>query len=73
MKKRIFGLLLAVCLAVTAQAAPAAAFTDVTVILFFGIALLLVWKGKVNPILTLLICGALGGVCYGWLFPLLGI
>ena len=30
MKKRIFGLLLAVCLAVTALAAPAAAFTDVT-------------------------------------------
>lgn len=30
MKKRIFGLLLAACLAVTALAAPAAAFTDVT-------------------------------------------
>ena len=30
MKKRVFGLLLAVCLAVTALAAPAAAFTDVT-------------------------------------------
>jgi len=64
----VIGLIAAACVSVGK-----AAFTDVTGLLFFGVALLLVWKGKVNPILTLLICGALGGVCYGWLFPLLGI
>lgn len=64
----VIGLIAAACLSVGK-----AAFADVTGILFFGAALLLVWKGKVNPILTLLICGALGGICYGWLFPLIGI
>jgi len=64
----VVGLIAAACLSVGR-----AAFADLTGILFFGVALLLVWKGKLNPIVTLLICGALGGVCYGWLFPLLGI
>lgn len=43
--------------------------------LFFGLALLLVWKFKVNPILALVISGVLGAVVYSFIvpaFPVLG-
>lgn len=36
-------------------------------LLFFGLALLMVWKFKANPIVTLLVCGALGAVVYGFI------
>lgn len=42
---------------------------------FFGLALLLVWKLKVNPIITLVISGTLGAVLYSFvvpMFPMLG-
>ena len=56
----VIGLIAASCLSIAEIS-----ITSVYSLLFFGIALLLVWKFKVNPIITLIICGALGGVFYG--------
>lgn len=42
-------------------------------VIFFAVALVMVWKCKVNPIITLITCGVLGAVLYGWVFPMLGI
>ncbi len=55
----VIGLIGASCLSVAKIS-----ITGWSSLLFFGLALLMVWKGKVNPILTLIICGALGGVVY---------
>ncbi len=40
-------------------------------LIFFGIALFMVWRCKVNPILTLAACGVMGAVFYGYVLPLL--
>ena len=60
----VIGLIAASCLSIAEIS-----ITSVYSLLFFGIALLLVWKFKVNPIITLIICGALGGVFYGAVLP----
>ena len=60
----VIGLIAASCLSIAEIS-----ITSVYSLLFFGIALLLVWKFKVNPIITLIICGALGGVFYGVVLP----
>lgn len=60
----VIGLIAASCLSIAEIS-----ITSVYSLLFFGIALLLVWKFKVNPIITLIICGALGGVFYGAMLP----
>lgn len=44
--------------------------TSLPSLFFFGLALLLVWKFKVNPIVVLIVCGALGAVFYEF-FPAL--
>ena len=61
----VIGLIAASCLSVAEIS-----ITSLYSLLFFGIALLLVWKFKVNPIITLIICGALGGVFYGIVLPM---
>lgn len=61
----VIGLIAASCLSIAEIS-----ITSVYSLLFFGIALLLVWKFKVNPIITLIICGALGGVFYGAVLPM---
>ena len=61
----VIGLIAASCLSVAEIS-----ITSLYSLLFFGIALLLVWKFKVNPIITLIICGALGGVFYGVVLPM---
>ena len=60
----VIGLIAASCLSIAKIS-----ITSVYSLLFFGITLLLVWKFKVNPIITLIICGALGGVFYGVVLP----
>lgn len=55
----VIGLIGASCLSVAKIS-----ITGWSSILFFGLALALVWKGKVNPILTLVICGGLGAAVY---------
>lgn len=62
----VIGLIAASCLSVAEIS-----ITSFYSLIFFGIALLLVWKFKANPIVTLIICGALGGVFYGVVLPLL--
>ncbi len=62
----VIGLIAASCLSIAEIS-----ITSVYSLLFFGIALLLVWKFKVNPIITLIICGALGGVFYGTVLPII--
>lgn len=42
-------------------------------VIFFAVALFMVWKCKINPIITLITCGVLGAVLYGWVFPMAGI
>ena len=61
----VIGLIAASCISVAEIS-----ITSLYSLIFFGIALLLVWKFKVNPIITLIICGALGGVFYGVLLPM---
>lgn len=60
----VIGLIAVSCLSIAKIS-----ITSVYSLLFFGITLLLVWKFKVNPIITLIICGALGGVFYGVVLP----
>lgn len=64
----VIGLIAASCLSVGRIS-----FESWHSLLFFAVALVMVWKCKVNPILTLITCGALGAVLYGWVFPLLGV
>lgn len=40
-------------------------------IMFFALALLLVWKAKISPIIVLGICGVLGIAYYGYILPVL--
>ena len=62
----VIGLIAASCLSVAEIS-----ITSLYSLFFFGVALLLGWKFKVNPIITLIICGALGGLFYGVVLPLL--
>lgn len=62
----VIGLIAASCLSVAKIS-----FAGWDSLLFFGIALLMVWKLKVNPIITLVTCGVLGAGYYGLLLPLL--
>ena len=64
----LIGLIAASCLSVAEIS-----LTSLLSLAFFGVALLLVWKCKVSPILTLVACGALGGVVYGAVLPALGL
>jgi len=62
----VVGIIAAACISV-AQIS----ISSLSGLIFFGLALLLVWKFKVNPIITLLICGALGAVIYGYIIPVM--
>ena len=42
-------------------------------VIFFAVTLFMVWKSKINPIITLITCGVLGAVLYGLVFPMAGI
>lgn len=64
----VIGLIAASCLSVAKIS-----ITTVWSLLFFGIALLMVWKFKVNPIVTLVTCGVLGAGFYGAVLPMLGL
>ena len=33
----------------------------------------MVWKFKINPIITLIVCGVLGAGLYGWVLPIIGL
>ena len=59
------GIVAAACLSVAETA-----LTSLSSILFVGVGLLLVTKAKATPIVTVVICGVLGGVVYT-LFPVL--
>lgn len=63
----VIGLIAASCLSVAKIS-----IVDWSSIIFFGIALLMVWKFKVNPIITLVTCGVLGAGFYGLVMPMLG-
>lgn len=64
----VIGLIAASCLSVGKIS-----ITGIHSLIFFGIALAMVWKFKVNPIITLVTCGVLGAGFYGWLLPVLGL
>lgn len=64
----VIGVIAASCLSVAKIS-----ITDLYSLLFFGVALFMVWKCKINPIITLITCGGLGAIFYGWLLPLLGL
>ena len=64
----VLGLIAASCLSVAEIS-----LTSLLSLAFFGLALLLVWRCRVSPILTLAACGALGGVVYGAVLPALGL
>ncbi len=61
----VIGLIGAACLSVAKIS-----MVDGSSLIFFAIALTMVWKCKVSPILTLVTCGALGALFYGVLLPL---
>ena len=63
----VIGLIAASCLSVAKIS-----INSVYSLLFFGVALLMVGKFKVNPIITLVTCGALGAGFYGVVLPMLG-
>lgn len=63
----VIGLIAASCLSVAKIS-----FTSLSSLLFFGVALVMVWRFKVNPIVTLVTCGGLGAVFYGLVLPMLG-
>ena len=62
----VIGLIAASCISVAEIS-----ITSLYSLIFFGIALLLVWKFKINPIITLVICGGLGALFYGVLLPIM--
>lgn len=64
----VIGLIAASCLSVGKIS-----FSGWESVIFFLVALVMVWKAKINPILALITCGVLGAVLYGWVFPMLGI
>lgn len=64
----VIGVIAAACLSVGE-----ASITGLDSAVFFLLALFLVWRKKLSPILTLLLCGALGAVYYSGIVPLLGL
>ena len=62
----VIGLIAASCLSIGKIS-----FAGWESLLFFAVALFMVWKCKVNPILSLVTCGVLGAGYYGLLAPLL--
>ena len=64
----VIGLIAASCLSVGKIS-----FSGWESVIFFLVALVMVWKAKINPIIALITCGVLGAVLYGWVFPMLGI
>ncbi|NCB63772.1 MAG: chromate transporter [Clostridia bacterium] len=60
----VIGLIAASCLSIGKIS-----FSGFESVIFFGIALLMVWKFKVNPILALVSCGVLGAGYYGLIAP----
>ena len=60
----VIGLIAASCLSVAKVS-----FAGLDSLIFFAVALFMVWKLKVNPIITLVTCGAMGGVFYGVILP----
>lgn len=64
----VIGLIAASCLSVAKVS-----ITGVYSLIFFAVALAMVWKFKVNPIVTLVSCGALGAVFYGLILPAVGV
>lgn len=62
----VIGLIAASCLSIGKIS-----FAGIESVVFFGFALLMVWKLKVNPILVLVSCGVLGAGYYGLIAPLL--
>ena len=64
----VIGLIAASCLSVGKIS-----FSGWECVIFFLVALVMVWKAKINPIIALTTCGVLGAVLYGWVFPMLGI
>ena len=63
----VIGLIAASCLSVGQVS-----FDGLHSVIFFVVALVMVWKCKINPIIALITCGALGAVLYGWVFPMAG-
>lgn len=57
----VIGLIAAACVSVGKIS-----ITDIYSVGFFALALLLVWKFKINPILTLIICGGLGALVFSF-------
>lgn len=63
----VIGLIAASCLSVAKIS-----ITSLYSLIFFGVALVMVWKFKVNPIITLVTCGGLGALFYGLILPMIG-
>ena len=63
----VIGLIAASCLSVAKVS-----IAGLDSLIFFAVGLFMVWKLKVNPIITLVTCGGLGAVFYGVILPLLG-
>lgn len=61
----VIGLIAASCLSIGKIS-----FGGLESILFFGVALLMVWKFKINPIIALVTCGVLGAGYYGLILPM---
>ena len=64
----VIGLIASSCLSVAKIS-----ITSVYSLIFFAIALAMVWKFKINPIITLIVCGVLGAGLYGWVLPIIGL
>lgn len=62
----VIGLIAASCLSIGKIS-----FAGWESLIFFGVALFMVWKCKINPILALVACGVLGAGYYGLIAPLL--
>lgn len=61
----VIGLIAASCLSIGKIS-----FGGLESILFFGVALLMVWKFKISPIIALVTCGVLGAGYYGLILPM---
>lgn len=61
----VIGLIAASCLSIGKIS-----FAGLESVIFFGVALLMVWKFKISPIIALISCGVLGAGYYGLIAPL---
>lgn len=62
----VIGLIAAACLSIGKVS-----FSGLESLIFFAVALFMVWRCKVSPILALVTCGGLGALYYGVIAPLL--